>query len=348
MRYIRTWIAALALLVCCGLASAQTLTIGDPAPALSAGKFVQGEPVKEFEKGKVYIIEFWATWCGPCVAAIPHVNDLQKKYADKGLVVIGQNVWERDESLVEPFIKKMGDKMSYRIAMDEKADANDRGKMAATWMQAAGRNGIPCSFIVNQEGKIAWIGHPMVMDKPLESIIAGEWDMAKAKVELAAEQQTRTLQTEVSKLAQAGKFDEALVKLDELEKLSPSSAKMMIPMRMRLLQQAGKTEQVQALADAALKEKDGQTLMRMASALMAGQNANRELAEKLAAAAVEATGGEDPMALMVMAQLHAANNQFDKAIECQKKALEKAPEQMKPYLERGLKTFEENKAKQGA
>ena len=317
MRYVATWIAALALLVGCGLASAQTLTIGDPAPALSAGKFVQGEPVKAFEKDKVYIIEFWATWCGPCVAAIPHVNELQKKYADKGLVVIGQNVWERDESLVEPFIKKMGDKMSYRIAMDEKADANDRGKMAATWMQAAGRNGIPCSFIVNQEGKIAWIGHPMQMDAPLASIIAGDWDLAKAKTDLAAEQRVRALQTEVSKLAQTGKFEEALVKLDELEKLAPASAKMLMPMRMRLLQEAGKTEQVQAVVEAALKEKDGQVLTRMASMMVAGNAPNLELAAKMAAAAVEATGGDDPMALMVMGQVHAANNQFDKAIECQ-------------------------------
>ena len=345
MRYVATWIAALALLVGCGLASAQTLTIGDPAPALSAGKFVQGEPVKAFEKDKVYIIEFWATWCGPCVAAIPHVNELQKKYADKGLVVIGQNVWERDESLVEPFIKKMGDKMSYRIAMDEKADANDRGKMAATWMQAAGRNGIPCSFIVNQEGKIAWIGHPMQMDAPLASIIAGDWDLAKAKTDLAAEQRVRALQTEVSKLAQTGKFEEALVKLDELEKLAPASAKMLMPMRMRLLQEAGKTEQVQAVVEAALKEKDGQVLTRMASMMVAGNAPNLELAAKMAAAAVEATGGDDPMALMVMGQVHAANNQFDKAIECQKKALEKAPEQMKTYLEQGLKTYEAKQKK---
>src|SRR5687768_4785612 len=87
-----------------------SLKVGDPAPKLQVDKWVKGEPIKELEKGKVYVLECWATWCGPCVQAIPHVTELQKKYKDKGLVVIGMNVWENDVKEVEPFVKKMGDK----------------------------------------------------------------------------------------------------------------------------------------------------------------------------------------------------------------------------------------------
>src|SRR6185503_14721465 len=126
---------------------------------LEVSKWVQGEPVKDFENGKAYIVEFWATWCGPCVATIPHVNELHQKFKDKGLVVIGQNVFENDTSKVEPFIKKMGDKMTYRVALDVTEGAN-KGAMGDTWMKAAGQNGIPTAFVVNKEGKIAWIGHP--------------------------------------------------------------------------------------------------------------------------------------------------------------------------------------------
>ena len=50
---------------------------------LAAAKWIQGEAPKSFESGKIYMFECWATWCGPCIAAIPHVNALHKKYYDK-------------------------------------------------------------------------------------------------------------------------------------------------------------------------------------------------------------------------------------------------------------------------
>src|SRR5512141_3466891 len=114
-------------------AGAASLKVGDPAPKLQVGKWVQGSPVKSFEKDKAYIVEFWATWCGPCRVSIPHLNETYQKYKDKGLVVIGQDCWERDESLVAPFVEKMGDKMTYRVALDDK-EGSERGKMAETWM----------------------------------------------------------------------------------------------------------------------------------------------------------------------------------------------------------------------
>lgn len=173
-------------------AAAPTLKIGDPAPKLQVSKWVQGEAVKEFEPGKAYLVEFWATWCGPCRTSIPHLNDIHNKFKGKGLVVIGQDCWERDEAKVEPFLKEMGDKMTYRVALDLKKDATDRGRMAETWMQAAGRNGIPSAFLVDTQGKIAWIGHPMSLkDDVVEAVLAGKWDAKKALDEYLATEQKR-------------------------------------------------------------------------------------------------------------------------------------------------------------
>jgi len=60
-----------------------SLNIGDPAPPLRMRGWVKGTPVQQFEKGKVYVVEFWATWCGPCVAAQPHLQELQKSFPDQ-------------------------------------------------------------------------------------------------------------------------------------------------------------------------------------------------------------------------------------------------------------------------
>lgn len=173
---------------------AAELKIGDPAPALEQGKYIQGEPVTKFEAGKVYVVEFWATWCGPCRTSIPHLNDLQEKYKDQGVVIIGQDVWERGEMVetkVTDFVKQMGAKMGYRVALD--TAASQAGAMAEKWMRAAGQNGIPTAFVVNQAGKIAWIGHPMSgLDEVVGQVLTGQFDaQAAARVQAAARAQAK-------------------------------------------------------------------------------------------------------------------------------------------------------------
>lgn len=137
-----------------------TLHDGDPAPKLAVGAWVQGEPVTAIEPGKAYLIDFWATWCPPCVASVPDLNEIHKKFKDQGLIVIGQAVSKMDKDKVKPFVTKMGDKMTYRVALDDFSKV-ERGAMATTWYDAAGQTGIPVIFLVGKDGKIAWIGHPI-------------------------------------------------------------------------------------------------------------------------------------------------------------------------------------------
>src|ERR671913_511304 len=69
-----------------------TLRVGDPAPPLEVERWVKGAPIDRFERGTVYVLEFWATWCTTCISEIPHVTELAKKYRDQGVVVIGLNI----------------------------------------------------------------------------------------------------------------------------------------------------------------------------------------------------------------------------------------------------------------
>lgn len=150
--------------------------LGMDAPPLQIAKFVKGDPV-DLAKGKgsqVYVVEFWATWCPPCRESIPHLTELQKKFKDKNVTIIGVSDEAVDE--VVPFVKEMGDKMDYVIAVD------DEQKTAVNYMAAFDQDGIPTAFIVDKAGRIVWYGSPFgEMDEILAKVVAGEFDLAAYK-----------------------------------------------------------------------------------------------------------------------------------------------------------------------
>ena len=145
--------------------------------------WIQGSGPKAWEPGKVYIFECWATWCGPCLAAIPHVNELHKKYAAKGLIVSGINVWEDGKDKVAEFVKNKGDGMSYNVAYTGKG-----GAFETEWLKPAGITGIPHAFVV-KDGKLVMKTHPMQLtEEVIEALLAGGDAQKKAMDGLASKQ----------------------------------------------------------------------------------------------------------------------------------------------------------------
>jgi len=165
-----------------GTAASPRLDLGDPAPELHPAKWLKGAPITGFQTGQVYVVEFWATWCGPCKANIPHLTELAKKYRDQ-VTIAGISIWESADPTdlaylqkVEDFVRHQGDKMDYRVAVD-----GPQGEIAKAWMAAAGEGGIPASFIVGKDGRIAWIGYPANLDEVLQQVLAGKFDVAAAR-----------------------------------------------------------------------------------------------------------------------------------------------------------------------
>jgi thiol-disulfide isomerase/thioredoxin len=174
-RFAATGILALAL-------AARAAELGMPAPPLNIENWVKGGAVDlAAGKGKkIYVIEFWATWCGPCRESIPHLTEMQKKFADKGVVFVGVS----DEAMgaVKPFVEKMGTNMEYVVAVDKTR------KTSAAYLEAFGVDGIPHAFVVDKSGAIAWQGHPMDgLEDTLEKIVEGSYDLEAAKKAMKAE-----------------------------------------------------------------------------------------------------------------------------------------------------------------
>ncbi len=162
-----------------------TLKVGDPAPKITISKWFNGEGVQTFESGKVYIVEFWSTWCGPCIEQIPHLNELAKKYA-KDVVVIGIADRERAETIEErlgtvtQFLETNKPAQEYLIGFD------GTGQMHTNWQMASGARGIPNVYIIDRDGTVAFMDHPVYLDldkigNPIKQIVEGTWKGSKAQ-----------------------------------------------------------------------------------------------------------------------------------------------------------------------
>lgn len=139
-------------------ATAPAPKVGEVPPPVSADAWLnwQGKqsPTLESLRGKVVVVEFWATWCGPCVAGIPHLNELHQKHEKEGLVIL--SLTDQSKPHVEEFVRQRD--MKYTIGV--KSETGD----------AYGVTGIPHAFVIGRDGKLLWAGHPA--DKEFDAQVA--------------------------------------------------------------------------------------------------------------------------------------------------------------------------------
>lgn len=311
IRYSLIAVLAAGILV----APALALELGDKAPPLKVEKWVKGDPV-EFKDGHVYVVEFWATWCGPCKKSIPHLTELQKEYKDKNVTIIGISSSDKSLDLVNEFVEERGDQMAYTVAYEP----SDDKETFEAYMKPFNQRGIPTAFIVNKEGKLVWFGHPAAMDEPLKQIVAGRYDLDAFKKEMKKRQEQE------AEMAKAGELMNkyfAAVTATKNEEEADKIAKELMP----------------------AIEKNAMMLNALAWNILTGEDVlyrDHKLALKAAERASELEDHGNAAVLDTYALALWENGQKKKAVEMQRKAVALADddEEMKAELQGRLERFE--------
>jgi thiol-disulfide isomerase/thioredoxin len=310
-----------------------SLKVGDPAPALKVDKWNQGEAVPKFERGQVYVVEFWATWCGPCIAFMPDLAELQRRYRDRGVTCIGFTARDllgapgNTEEKVAAFVKRRGPKLAYRFAYADDPAAAD------AWLKAAGRSAIPCVFVVDKAGRVAYIGDPTYLELVLPLVLTGD-----ARAEAVGAKMAR-IQEEFLAVNKSLFPDHraGLKALKEFEANYPAltNNRYGVRIKLSLLPKVGEVAEAKKVAQAviarATKEGNPSALMQVSALLRLGAGKeSKELlavAVKAAEAAVRVAGDREARALIELAATYHQAGDSERAGEFARRAVAAAADE---------------------
>lgn len=318
-----------------------TLVPGSKAPALSVGAWLKGAPV-ELGRGSVVVLDFWAPTNEQCRASQPYLSALAREHAARGVVVVG--VTGPDERTTQEsaqrYLAERGPALEYAVAWDATRRA------FAAFVEAAGQRTLPCSFVIDGKGVVAFIGNPMFAAEAVAGVLAGTWDVTRDPAALAADE--RELLTLYA--LGAGDPKASLAKLAALEQRRAHLAALTEPLRYELALAAGEWDLAWAsgarVLERASANSDADAAREVAWRLVGPEQtlARRDLDLALRAAeqAVALTASQDWRALETLARTCALRNDHARAVEVLTQAITHAPPLAKAGLLELLQEYQEH------
>jgi len=330
------------------------LKIGDAAPALSIETFVKGTPITALEKGKTYVIQFWAPWKKDSVDQLIGLSAIQKQYADKGVVVFGiasADVTGTTIDKVKQVVTEKGDAIAIPIAWDKGTETKD------AFLRAAGRPQLPCAVIVDKEGKIAVLEDANLGLQFLEIVAEGKHDLALLTAWHPKAARAKTSVTSLATAQQGKKWAEVLSYSGELLEVDPIGYGGSAQSRMMAQWKTGAPEKAIEWAKVWIDgpgKMSTEGLNAVAWVLVDPADPfpkpDLDLALKAAERSAELSKNEDGAVLDTLARVHFLKGDVAKAVELQKLAvlkLKPAQIQFKAQIEAALKEYETALAKKG-
>lgn len=302
-----------------GSAKPFPLMVGDPAPPLTVSRWIKGQPVARFEKGRIYVVDFWSTWCVPCVKDFPHLSQVQEQY-DRSVTVVAVDIWELQPARVPAFVEQQGAAVTFSVCTDsvpQGKEANE-GLASEQWLYGSGHTTIPLAFVIDRDSRVAWIGSPKEIDEPLKQVVDGTWDREAAasafRMRKTEEAKAMRVKVALDHALSGRRWPEAAALADTVRSFG------------------GDRSSGQAIT----------TLCLIARSIAdsGGVDRDLDLALRCAQQANEWSGGQDPWILSVVAKMHHLRGERDAAITYQTEAVARADEDMKADYLKVLHEYE--------
>ncbi len=278
----------------CGAVYAAPLAAGDSAPPLRVGEWIRPSPVNLFDWAgqnpkPFFLIEFWATWCEPCRAMMPHLAELQNQYAEAGLVIIG--VSNEPPSVVHHFTQSMGGAAGYALVTD-----TPQRDVYNAYMRPVGSPGIPHAFLIDRDGNLVWHGVPSAkeIDGRIERLAGESYTL---KSEILAERAERLMARYFAAKTRSANPDETAALGERIVEWGSARPELLREFAWRLLTEPG------------LEPRDVDTALRAATRAHEARPQDFRILEALALA-------------------HYAAGDLDQAASWQAAAIDACPEQI--------------------
>ena len=334
------------------------LTIGSPAPELNIEHWVQKgkfKPVTKFATDKVYVVEFWATWCPPCRESMPHLAEMQAKFDKLGVQIV--SISDEELDVVEKFLDTQVPQkdITYRELTKSYCLTTDPdGSAKSDYLEASNQQGIPCAFIVGKDQKIEWIGHPTDLEEPLASVVDGKWDRKAFAEELKERSAADEVMMQFTAFARKKKLNEGIKLVDEyLAKCNNPKIKMELAMTKLMVSAQVDPGRIGELVPETLPmvESDPMAIAQIALILSQDENFSDVATIKLVLAKVEANLSKmdaqyKGLILDSVGTLYLKAGDKEKAVATIKKAIEAATsDEEKDGFKAHLDSIESKKSK---
>ncbi|NOX58533.1 MAG: TlpA family protein disulfide reductase [Planctomycetes bacterium] len=300
------------------------LKVGDVAPPVTVTDWIKGKPMDILKdgKGKVVVLEFWATWCPPCIQLIPDNTALYKRYKDQGLIFVGITDTGQGQQLksVQDFVAKQGDRMSYPIAFDRTQKTN------IEYVMGTGAVGIPHSVIIGKDGRVAWFGHPLEpMESTIKDLLLDRFDPKKAALEAEKQAKLATLMNDFNFAIQRGDWDRCLSLTDQMLTVDPANFDAMRFNVYIFVEELRSPERLKTWSKAMMtKNADNAKAMAIMSSLMLAMPGLTDRQPEMAVQAANlslASTSKSSDTLQMVAQVFFQMGLVEQAIEAQTKAV---------------------------